>query len=54
MLLGQNGLDIDDIEKEKGDRWRWYVIRTSKVIPQAWLFIINCLTIYAMFFTPFM
>lgn len=40
---------LDDLNKKD---WRWYVIREENFLPQFWSFIINLLTIYALFLTP--
>jgi glucan phosphoethanolaminetransferase (alkaline phosphatase superfamily) len=33
--------------------WRWWIIRQENTLPQFWNFVINTLTIYALFVTPF-
>lgn len=32
--------------------WRWYIIRSENTFPQLWAFVLNNLTVYAMFATP--
>jgi len=54
----QAGIDIDDLDVDHLNsgskmKYRWYVIRTSKGLPQTWNLFINFLTIYALFVTPF-
>lgn len=33
--------------------WKWYIIRTENTLPQLWTFLVNSLTVYALFVTPF-
>ena len=35
------------------NEWKWYIIRQENTLPQLWNFLINSLTVYAMFATPF-
>ena len=59
--LQKNHVDDDDdfdMEEENERRsgkkiWKWYIIRQENTLPQLWGGIINSLTIYALFATPF-
>lgn len=33
--------------------WKWYIIRQENTLPQLWSFLVNTLTVYALFVTPF-
>jgi hypothetical protein len=40
------------MDDPSAQEWRWYIIRQENALPQFWSFIINLLTIYALFLTP--
>mmetsp|Transcript_24655 Transcript_24655/g.38335 ORF Transcript_24655/g.38335 Transcript_24655/m.38335 type:complete len:195 (+) Transcript_24655:1068-1652(+) len=46
-------IDLDSMATTQENVWRWYIIRQENSLPQLWNFIINMLTIYALFATPF-
>jgi hypothetical protein len=52
----KRGKDFDDFLDRMDDgsakEWRWFIIRQENALPQFWSFIINLLTIYALFLTP--
>ena len=46
-------MDLDYINTQQETEWKWYIIRQENTLPQLWNFLINSLTVYAMFATPF-
>jgi len=47
-------VDLDYINtNQQENEWKWYIIRQENTLPQLWNFLINSLTVYAMFATPF-
>lgn len=46
-------VDLDYINTQQETEWKWYIIRQENTLPQLWNFLINSLTVYAMFATPF-
>jgi hypothetical protein len=46
-------VDLDNINNNQKQVWKWYIIRMENTLPQIWSFLINMLTIYALFATPF-
>ena len=44
---------LENIQKTSQKQWRWYIIRQENTLPQLWSFIINSLTFYALYSTPF-
>jgi len=34
-------------------QWKWYIIREDNTFPQFWTFVINSMTFYSLFITPF-
>ena len=46
-------MDLDYINTQQEAEWKWYIIRQENTLPQLWNFLINSLTVYAMFVTPF-
>ena len=47
-----NDVDIEYVNRSSETEWRWYIIRTENTFPQIWAFLLNNLTVYAMFATP--
>ena len=45
--------DQEDVVIKDNVVWRWWIIRQENTLPQFWNFVINTLTIYALFVTPF-
>ena len=43
---------LDNIKNTESD-WKWWIIRQENTLPLLWQFIINTLTFYALFSTPF-
>lgn len=46
-------MDLENINSQQENVWRWYIIRTENTLPQLWTLLVNSLTVYAMFVTPF-
>jgi len=46
-------VDLENINNSQEHVWKWYIIRQENTLPQLWNFLINSLTVYAMFATPF-
>lgn len=46
-------VDLENINSQQENVWRWYIIRTENTLPQLWTLLVNSLTVYAMFVTPF-
>lgn len=44
---------LENINSTSEHEWKWYIIRQENTLPQLWSFLINTLTFYALFSTPF-
>lgn len=47
-----NDVDMEYVNRSSESEWRWYIIRSENTFPQIWAFLLNNLTVYAMFATP--
>jgi hypothetical protein len=45
--------DLENINSSQETVWKWYIIREGNTLPQLWSFLVNTLTVYALFATPF-
>ena len=46
-------MDFENITFAQDNAWKWYIIRQENTLPQIWSFLVNTLTVYALFVTPF-
>lgn len=44
---------LENINLSSAPRWNWKIIRQENTLPQIWSFLVNTLTFYALFSTPF-
>lgn len=47
------GMDFENMNFSQDNQWKWYIIRQENTLPQIWSFLVNTLTVYALFVTPF-
>jgi hypothetical protein len=51
---GDDGeVDLENINSNQENVWKWNIIREGNTLPQLWSFLVNTLTVYALFATPF-
>ena len=51
---GDDGeVDLENINSNQESVWKWNIIREGNTLPQLWSFLVNTLTVYALFVTPF-
>lgn len=51
---GDDGeVDLENINSNQDNVWKWNIIREGNTLPQLWSFLVNTLTVYALFATPF-
>lgn len=53
QIVEDDELFSSDKPNQDGEE-KWYLINEDKTLPQIWNMIMNCLTIYTLFATPFM
>jgi hypothetical protein len=51
---GDDGeVDLENINSYQENVRQWNIIREGNTLPQLWSFLVNTLTVYALFATPF-
>jgi hypothetical protein len=51
--MDNEGMDFDNLSLGNENVWKWYIIRQENTLPQLWSLLVNTLTVYALFVTPF-